>query len=76
MKKFYFVGGPKKTREAEFFQRLTELGGSPSGWIVLPHANKDGKALHIVEVSNANEITAHLEHFADIYERSEIVEVV
>lgn len=76
MKKFYFIGGPKQACEAEFFRRLNELGGSPSGWLILPHANKDGKALHLVEVSEENEITAHLEHFADIYERSEIIEVV
>ncbi|MDA8213433.1 MAG: hypothetical protein M0021_16395 [Clostridia bacterium] len=76
MKKYYFVGGPKKGHEKEFFQRLAKLGGSPAGWTIFPHAGKDGKALHIVETSEMADILNHLGHFTDIYERSEIVEVV
>lgn len=76
MKKYYFVGGPRKGQETEFFQRLAKLGGPPAGWTILPHACKDGKALHIVETFDMEDILNHLEHFTDIYESSEIVEVV
>ncbi len=31
MKKFYFVGGPKIGQAEEFFRRLNQIGGSPSG---------------------------------------------
>jgi hypothetical protein len=76
MKKFYFVGGPKIGQAEEFFRRLSQIGGTPSGWRFYPHAINDGKALHIVDTESQDDIIHHLEHFQDIYERSEIVEII
>jgi hypothetical protein len=36
---------------------------------------RDGKALHIVDVESQDDIVQHLEHFHDIYECSEMVEI-
>ena len=76
MKKFYFVGGPKPGQAEEFFRRLNQIGGSPLGWRLYPHAIDDGKALHLVDTESQDDIVRHLEHFQDIYERSEIVEII
>jgi hypothetical protein len=76
MKKFYFVGGPKAGQAEEFFRRLNQIGGIPPGWRVYPHTGNSGKALHIVDVESQDEIVHHLEHFHDIYERSEIIEII
>jgi hypothetical protein len=75
MKKFYFVGGPKPGQTEEFFRRLNQIGGSPSGWRLYPHADHSGKALHLVDAESEESIIDHLQHFQDIYERSEIVEI-
>ncbi len=75
MKKFYFVGGPKAGKSAEFFSRLDRIGGIPCGWSVYPHMVNDGKALHIVDVESPNEIASHLQHFSDIYDYGEIIEI-
>ncbi len=76
MKKFYFIGGPKSGRSEEFFQRLDQVGGTPSGWCVYPHAAVDGKALHIANADSLGNILDHLGNFEGIYERSEIVEII
>jgi len=76
MRTFYFVGGQSAGRVAEFFRRLSEFGGPPPGWQLYPHANGDGKALHIVRVANEDAITAHLAHFSDIYEATPPTEVI
>lgn len=76
MKKFYFVGGPKEGFAEEFFRRLGEIGGSPPGWRIYPHADNGGKALHIVEAENVSDILKHLQHFDDIYKRDEITEII
>ena len=76
MKKFYFVGGPKAGQAEEFFRRLNQIGGTPFGWRLYPHAVNDGKALHLVDAESQDEIFTHLQHFHDIYERSEIVEII
>jgi hypothetical protein len=76
MRKFYFVGGPKTGQAEEFFRRLSQLGGPPSGWQIYPHAQNDGKALHIAESESEDEILSHLENFADLYERTEVMEIV
>jgi hypothetical protein len=76
MKKFYFVGGPKAAKSEEFFRRLDEVGGTPAGWRIYPHAFNDGKALHIVDVASQDEILHHLGHFHDIYEWSDILEIL
>jgi hypothetical protein len=76
MRTFYFVGGPTAGTAAEFFRRLDMLGGPPPGWQLYPHANEDGKALHIVRVANEDAITAHLAHFSDIYEATPPTEVI
>ena len=76
MKKFYFVGGPNIGQSEEFFRRLEQIGGTPPGWRIYPHAVSDGKALHIVEAEFQEEILNHLQHFHDIYEWSEIVELI
>jgi uncharacterized sporulation protein YeaH/YhbH (DUF444 family) len=72
---FYFVGGPQTGRVEEFFQRLAQIGGSPAGWQIYPHVANDGKALHVVTTESLQSILDHLQHFQDIYEYSEIVEV-
>ncbi len=76
MKKFYFVGGPRTGQSEEFFRRLEEIGGTPSSWLVFPHAAVDGKALHVVGAESQEEILDHLRHFEGIYEHSEIIEVI
>ncbi len=76
VKKFYFVGGPKQDRLEEFFTRLQTLGGSPSGWEIYPHANNDGKALHVIAATQIDDVLAHLIHFDDIYDRGNIIEIV
>ena len=76
MKKFYFVGGPKTGQAEEFFRRLNQIGGSPSGWCLYPHADHSGKALHLIDAESQDDIIRHLEHFQGIYECSEIVEII
>ena len=76
MKKFYFVGGPKTGQAEAFFRRLHQIGGTPSGWRLYPHADKSGMALHLVDAESQDDIVHHLEHFHDIYERGEIVEII
>ena len=76
MKLFYFVGGPVDGQQDAFFRRLAEVGGSPPGWRLYPHAGQDARALHLVEATGEEEIDAHLGRFGPIYERGPIVEVV
>lgn len=76
MKTYYFVGGPLPGKTGEFFARLGALGGPPPGWQIHPHASGDGNALHLVQAGSPADITAHLDHFSDIYEHGPIVEVV
>ena len=76
MKKFYFVGGPKLGFFEEFFTRLKNVGGLPKGWTIYPHANEDGKVLHIVETNSLDDILTHLNNFNGIYENSDIVEII
>jgi hypothetical protein len=59
----------------EFLARLRAAGGPPRGWLVLPHARGDGRALHVVEAGSAEEIACHLALFDGIYAHDEIVEV-
>jgi hypothetical protein len=75
MKLFYFVGGPVAGQQDVFLRRRAELGGSPPGWRLYPHAGQDGRALHLVEATGEEEIDAHLALFGPIYERGPIVEV-
>ncbi|MBI5710314.1 MAG: hypothetical protein HZC42_08435 [Candidatus Eisenbacteria bacterium] len=75
MKDFYFVGGPRPGREAEFFRRLKEVGGPPSGWKILRHASDD-RALHLIPTASEEDIVAHLQQFGEAYEHGEIVEVL
>lgn len=74
MKTFYFVGGPRRGHEEEFFRLLRASGGAPSGWQIYPHV-ADARALHIVTAASTDEIHAHLRQFGEIYEAGEIVEV-
>lgn len=76
MKMFYFVDGPKPGFTDEFFRRLNQIGEPSPTWKIYPHAVRDGKALHLVEAESELEILDHLRHFGDIYERSEIIEIV
>lgn len=76
MKTFYFIGGPIEGKADEFFNRLAQIGGPPPNWRIYPHAARDGKALHLVQADTPQEIRDHLEQFAGLYERTEIVEVV
>ena len=75
MKTFYFVGGPKPGWAEEFFRRLARIGGTPGNWLIYPHVTGDGKALHVASVESLENILDHLQHFQDIYEHSDIVEV-
>ena len=76
MKTFYFVGGPVGGQRKRFRPRLAEIGGSPPGWQIYPHANGDGQALHVVTTDAEESIEAHLANFGPIYARGPIVEVV
>ena len=76
MRTYYFVGGPRDGEEAPFFAQLQSVGGSPDGWRIYPHADSDGRALHLVEAESEAPILAHLAQFGTIYERGPIVEVV
>jgi len=74
--KYYFVGGPREDHIEEFFKLLKEKGGPPENWTVYPHANGDGKALHIIDGATREEVLEHLSSFMDIYEMSELIEVI
>jgi hypothetical protein len=76
VKTYYFVGGPVEGEEEAFLRRLAQVGGSPLGWQIYPHASGDGLALHLVVSDGEEAILDHLMQFAPIYERSPIVEVV
>jgi len=75
-KKYYFIGGPKEEHMAEFFRLLTEKGGPPENWAVYPHANGDGKALHIIEGASVEDVLEHMSSFRDMYEMSDIIELI
>jgi hypothetical protein len=76
MRLFYFIGGPKAGKAEEFFRRLQEIGGTPSSWKIYPHADQDGRALHLAAVASPQEILDHLQHFDDIYQHTEIIEIL
>jgi hypothetical protein len=76
MRTFYFVGGPIDGQREEFIQRLADVGGSPPGWQIYPHAGRDGRALHVVHADSEASILAHIANFDPIYERGPIVEVL
>lgn len=75
MRTFYFIGGPKRDKILEFFNRLESVGGKPPTWKVYPHSANDGRALHIIKANSKQEILDHLNNFSDIYEHDEIIEV-
>jgi hypothetical protein len=72
---FYFVGGPLPGEMVEFRRRLGDAGGPPPGWLILPHANGDGRALHVVHAETREEVLRHLALFDGIYVHEAIVEV-
>jgi len=76
MRTLYFIGGPIENKAVEFFHRLAEIGGSPPSWRIYPHAVNDSKALHLVQAASQQEILDNFKQFVDIYEHTEIVEVV
>jgi hypothetical protein len=75
MSTYYFVGGPRPGCMEEFRARLQTAGGPPRGWLVLPHASGDGRALHVVEAESLQDVVRHLAAFDGIYAHDEIVEV-
>jgi hypothetical protein len=75
MTTYYFVGGPLPGMMDEFRRRLDTAGGPPQGWLVLPHAGGDGRALHVVLADSREAILRHLAHFEGIYAHDAIVEV-
>jgi hypothetical protein len=76
MKTYYFVGGPVESQADAFLHRLTEVGGSPDGWEIYPHASGDGLALHLVASDSEKAILDHFAQFDPIYRRGPIVEVI
>lgn len=76
MRTFYFVGGPIGGEGEAFRRRLAEIGGSPPGWHIYPHASGDGQALHVVTTDAEESIESHLAKFDPIYTHGPIVEVV
>jgi hypothetical protein len=76
MKHYYFIGGPRGGSEDAFIEKLKGIGGPPPGWLIYPHANRDGRALHVIETDAPTSISDHLEQFGSMYERGPIVEVV
>jgi hypothetical protein len=75
MNTYYFVGGPLPGMMDDFRRRLAAAGGPPQGWLVLPHASGDGRALHVVLADSREEIRRHLAHFEGIYAHDAIVEL-
>ena len=75
MNTYYFVGGPLPGTMDEFRRRLDTAGGPPQGWLVLPHAGGDGRALHVVLADSREAILRHLSTFEGIYAHDAIVEV-
>jgi hypothetical protein len=76
MRTFYFVGGPIDGQGEAFRRRLAQVGGSPPGWQIYPHASGDGRALHVVSTEAEEAIEAHLANFDPIYMHGPIVEVI
>lgn len=76
MNLYYFIGGPVPGQEDLFFKTLKEIGGTPSGWKIHPHADKQGDALHIITAESKDDIMDHLRHFEGFYQHSEIIEIV
>jgi hypothetical protein len=75
MRTYYFVGGPLPGKMGEFLGRLDAAGGTPPGWLVLPHASGDGRALHVVQADSRQAVLAHVACFEGIYAHDDIVEV-
>lgn len=75
MKTYYFIGRPQPGKRAQFFEKLTEIGGTPPGWKIYPHVSGDGLALHLIEAESPEEIHAHLDHFAGMYTHAEFIEI-
>ncbi len=75
MNTYYFVGGPLPGRMDEFRRRLGAAGGAPPGWLVLPHASGDGRALHVVRADSREAILRHLALFEGIYAHDGIVDL-
>ena len=76
MKDYYFIGGPVPSREDLFYKTLKEIGETPSGWKILPYADRQGEALHIITAESKDDIMDHLRHFEGFYQHSEIIEIV
>lgn len=76
MSLFYVVGGPRPGERDAFFSRLAEIGGTPPGWMLYPHADESGQALHIVEAPSAYAVHAHLDALGASYEHGPVVEIV
>ena len=71
---FFYVGNPKKGREKEFFDKV-HLMEPPQNAQVYPFADRSSnKALHIVEADSVDEVKKHI--FADLYETTEITEIL
>ncbi len=75
MKTYYFVGGPLPGCMDDFRERLGSAGGPPPGWLVLPHASGDGRALHVVQAESREAVLLHLALFDRIYTHDDIIEV-
>jgi hypothetical protein len=60
----------------EFFRRLARAGGPPPTWDIYPHANGDGKALHVVHVEDEVAIRKHLAQFSGFYEAQPLIEIL
>jgi hypothetical protein len=75
MPMFSCVAGPVAGRADEFFRRLDQIGGSPAGRQICPHAPDDRKALHLVDAPTRRAIRDHLERFRDLDAWGDIVEV-
>jgi hypothetical protein len=75
MNTYYFVGGPLPGTMEEFRRRLEAAGGSPPGWLVLPHVSGDGRALHVVHADSREVVLRHLARFEGIYAHDDLVEV-
>ncbi len=75
MRTYYFVGGPTAGHMDEFRRRLAAVAGPPPGWLVLPHASGDGRALHVVEAESREAVLEHLAVFEGVYAHDDLVEV-
>jgi hypothetical protein len=71
---FFYTGNLKKGRENEFFDKVHSME-PPKNATLYPFADRStNKALHIVEADSVEDVKSMI--FSDLYEASEIIEIL